>query len=235
MINLRCIHRHTIDEHPACFVKGLVKGEAKREEQPWYVRDGFKIGYLDIETDGLRADFSTMLTWCVKEKGGKVHHDAITKEELFNGKTDQRITQSLIDKMREFKIIVTYYGTGFDLPFVRTKALRYNMDFPAYDIYTEYTKSGKEIIRIKPELIHWDIYYTVKSKMNLSRKSLDNACDYLGIKGKTPIDKDVWRLAKYGDKSALKEVLVHNKADVEILEQLHDKLVKFAKWERKGM
>lgn len=234
MTNLRCIHRHTIDEHPACFVNGLVKGKVS-EEDPWFVREGFKIGYLDIETDGLKADFSTMLTWCIKEKGGKIYSDSITKEELFDGKADKRIVKSLIDKMKEYKIIVTYFGSVFDIPYIRTKALHYNMEFPAYIVYTEYTKSGKEIIRTKPELIHWDIYYTVKAKLNLSRKSLDNACDYLGIVGKTPIDKDVWRKAKYGDKDAIKEVLVHNRGDVKILEELHNKLVKFAKWERKGI
>jgi uncharacterized protein YprB with RNaseH-like and TPR domain len=69
----------------------------------------------------------------------------------------------------------------------------------------------------------------------LSRNSLDNACDYLGIKGKTPIDKNTWRAAKYGDPKALKEVLEHNKGDVVILEKLHNKLEFSRKWIRKSI
>lgn len=233
---IRCIHRHTIEEHPSCFAKGLVK-ESDKSSLPWFMRDGSKVGYLDIETDGLRADFSTMLSWCIKEKGGKVFSDVITKKELFEETIDpdKRLIKSIVDEMKKYKIIVTYYGTRFDIPYIRTKALRYGINFPSYEIFTDLTKKGTEVIRIKPELIHWDIFYTVKQKLNLSSKSLDNTCDYLGISGKTPLDKNVWRKAKYGNKEALKEVLVHNKGDVEILEQLHDKLISFAKWEKKGI
>jgi len=214
---LRCEHRHTIDEHPGCFASGMVK-ESKKEPELWYQDLGMKIGYLDIETDGLVADFNTMLTWCIKDKGGKVYHDEVTKEDLFNGTTDQRIVKSCIEKLREYKIICTYYGTGFDIPFLRAKALRYDLDFPEYG-----------------DLYHFDIYYTVRSKLCISRKSLDNACDYLGIVGKTKIDKDVWRKAKYGDKQAIKGVLEHNIGDVEILEILHDKLTGFRKWIKRSV
>lgn len=208
-----CEHSHTIEDHPKCFSEGKVIDRRKDKTLPWYNEDGMRIGYLDIESDGLKADFSTMLTWCVKEKGGSVAFDKVTKKELFDGKSDKRIVESLVYEMRKYKIIIGYFSTGFDIPFVRTKALHYGLDFPSYG-----------------ELYHWDLYYTVKSKLNLSRKSLDNACDYLGIKGKTPIDKDVWRKAKYGDPSALEEVLQHNVGDVNITELLHDKISFTRKW-----
>jgi uncharacterized protein YprB with RNaseH-like and TPR domain len=233
----RCIHRHTIEEHPSCFVQGLIKGvvyteivvndalvatikspEVQKVKIPWYQEPGFKVGYLDIESDGLRTDFSTMLTWSIKDKGGPVYHDSVTRQELFDLQYDERIVKSLIDKLREYKIIVTYYGTGFDIPFIRTKALHYGIEFPSY-----------------ADLTHFDIYYTVKSKLNLSRKSLDNACDYLGIVGKTPLDKEVWRRAKYGDPGALAKVLEHNVADVAILEELHQKMEPFAKWMKRSL
>ena len=92
------------------------------------------------------------------------------------------------------------------------------MDFPKYgDIY------------------HWDMYYTVRSKINIARKSLDSACDYLNIKGKTPIDKSAWRKAKYGDSKALDEVLRHNRGDVIILEKLHNKIAFTRKWMRRSI
>lgn len=222
-LELRCIHRHSIETHPSCFAAGEVDEKqldkiAKKRGLLWYQLPQYKIGYLDIETDGLFADFNTMLTWCIKTKDGRVYHDSITKEELFNGTTDRRIVHSIINKMKEYKIICTYYGTNFDLPFVRAKSLRYGLDFPGYG-----------------ELYHFDIYYTVKSKLCLSRKSLDNTCDYLGIDGKTKIDKDIWRKAKYGDREALRGVLEHNIGDVEILEQLHNKLSSFRKWIKRSI
>jgi len=225
---LRCTHRHTVDEHPACFFEGnvVVKDLKNQEEHPWFQNPGTRIGYLDIETDNLKADFGTMLTWCIKEKGGKVYYDTVTKRELFEGDSDRRIVQSIVDEMRKYNIIVGYYSTGFDLPFVRAKALHYGIDFPGFEY------NGKTFV---PELYHFDLYYTVKSKLCISRKSLDAACDYLNISGKTPISKDAWRRAKYGDPEALNTVLEHNVGDVEILEKLHDKMTTFSKWTKRGV
>jgi uncharacterized protein YprB with RNaseH-like and TPR domain len=223
---LRCVHRQDIKHHPACFAKGLIKGVtfaddrewSKTTGQEWYSFPEYKLGYLDIETDGLTADFGTMLTWCIKDKGGDIHSSVVTKKELFDDKGDQRLVEDLIKKLWEYKIIITYYGTGFDLPFVRTKALRYGFKFPGYG-----------------DIFHWDMYYTVKNKLCLSRNSLANVCDYLGIYGKTEINKDVWRRAKYGDTNALKQVLEHNKGDVIILERLHDELEFSRKWIKKSI
>jgi len=77
---------------------------------------------------------------------------------------------------RIIKFLVGYYSTRMDLPYMRAKALHYGLEFPGVG-----------------ELYHWDLYYTVRYKLGLSRNSLANACDWLGIEGKTPIDKSVWR------------------------------------------
>jgi len=228
---VRCIHRHTIDEHPNCFGEGLVIDTRPEEEQkalPWFKQPGLRIGYLDIESDGLRVDFATMLSWAIKEKNGPVVTDAVTKKELFKGTKDLRIIKSCINEMRKYDVIVTYYGTSFDLTFLRAKALHYNIDnFP------QYVFDGKKMV---PELIHFDLYYTCKSKLaSLSSKRLENVCYYLGIVGKTPLDKAVWVEAKYGDKEALKQVVEHNIGDVVILEELHNRLTAFGAWNKKGV
>ena len=229
---LRCVHRHTIKEHPACFAQGRVKDnqplelntdmvrilEGKKNKKVrdltlWYQKPGTRIGYLDIESDGLKADFSTMLTWCIKEKDGPIAYDVIQKRDLFRGIADRKIVQSIVDEISKYNIIVTYFGKVFDIPYIRTKAIHYGIDFPAYQ-----------------EIAVWDLYFAVKSKLNLSRKSLDNVCDYFGIVGKTPLDKDTWRIAKYGDPEAIQKVLVHNMGDVSITEELHNKMNPFMKW-----
>jgi uncharacterized protein YprB with RNaseH-like and TPR domain len=224
-----CTHRHYWPDHKSCFAQGRIKGIEKidyLDEKsfikatglPWYVYEKNKIGFLDIESDGLKADFSTMLTWCIKEKDGVIYHDEITKEELFEGKSDERIVKSCIETMKKFRIICGYYSTNFDIPWLRAKALHFNVPFPSYG-----------------DLYHFDLYYLVKSKLCISRKSLDSACDYLGIKGKTPIDKDVWRKAKYGDPKSIKLVLAHNMGDVKITEALYKRLIDSSKWTRRSI
>jgi DNA polymerase elongation subunit (family B) len=189
---LRCGHRHDINHHPGCFHAGNINQEQalkvyEENGKPWYHLDGLKIGYLDIESGGLKPDFDPMLSWCIKTKEGDVAYDVITRQELFDNGVDgdKRIVESLAKEMLKYKIIVTYYGSGFDIPLIRTKAMRHNIYFPAY-INEEYKKrDGSITVRSVPELFHFDLYYLVKSKMLLSRYSLDNVCDFLGIEGKT--------------------------------------------------
>lgn len=239
--DLVCVHGHTFKRHPACFAKGKVriskkKKEAQQPEQKtWYKEEKLTVAYLDIESDGLKADFSTMLSWCIKPRDGKVVSDAITKEELFNGDTDRRIVRSCIDEMLKYDIIVTYYGTGFDIPFLRAKALHYGMEFPDFTVSSSTTKTGTTTYKSEPIIYHFDLYFIVKSKFCISSKSLDNICDWLGIDGKTPLEKNVWRRGKYGDPQAIALILVHNKMDCVILEKLHKRIESLSKWIKKGL
>lgn len=220
---LRCTHRHTIKTHPACFANGNIKWPDDRTFErysgnPWFTFPEYKIGYFDIEVDNLKADFGTVLTWAIKDKGGEVFVDSITRDELLSDDCDRRVVESFVNKMNEYKIIVGYYSTMFDLPFMRSKALHYRIPFPEFG-----------------DIFHWDIYYTVRSKFNLSRKSLESACDYFGIKGKTPIEREVWRRAKYGHPDAISTVIDHNIADVVITEELHDLISFSRKWNRRSI
>jgi uncharacterized protein YprB with RNaseH-like and TPR domain len=221
--DVRCNHRHTFDEHPNCFAEGNVNVTIRTDREwervtrtPWWTFPEHNFCYVDIETDGFKPDFSTMLCWAVKAKDGDTKYSVIKKKELFTTiNVDKRLTQNLVDELRNHKIWVSYYGTGFDLPYIRAKALHYGIDFPEFGTY-----------------YHHDMYYTVRNKFHLSRNSLDNACDYFGIEGKTPISKEAWRRAKYGNEEAMGLVLEHNVADVEILELLHGKMVPWRKWIR---
>ena len=169
------------------------------------------IGYLDIETTGLKANVDIMLSWAIKTRDkDEVVSDVIKKSEVFSGKYDYRIVKSLIKALGNYDIIMTYYGTRFDVPFMRTRALDHGLPFPKFR-----------------SLSHKDIYYLVRSKLQLTRSSLKTATEFLGIQGKTNLDPRVWRDARYGDAKALKYVFDHNVADVEILEDLHKKIEEY--------
>lgn len=195
----RCKHRHRYIEHPNCFIK-----ETNKE---------IKIGYLDIETTDLVADIGIMLTWVIKTKGKNQYYcGRIKKEEIFNEEFDKRICKDLIDALDNYDVIITYYGTKFDIPFMRTRCLAWNLPFVTFGY-----------------LKHKDVYYMVKRLLKLHRSSLEAATKFFGIHGKDHVEVDVWRKARYGNKSALDYVFNHNVKDVEILEALHEKLEAYDK------
>tara|TARA_R100000664_G_C2756038_1_gene143832 strand:+ start:2141 stop:2863 length:723 start_codon:yes stop_codon:yes gene_type:complete len=167
-----------------------------------------KLGYLDIETTSLKANVGIMLSWAIKKRDtNDISSALITKEEIFDGDYDNRIVEQLCEELNNYDTIFTYYGTRFDIPFIRTRAIDNNIRFPMYR-----------------EVTHKDLYYHVRSKLRLSSNSLKTATEFMGIRGKTKLDPRVWRNAAYGDQKSLETVLHHNIADVAILERLHKKI-----------
>jgi uncharacterized protein YprB with RNaseH-like and TPR domain len=170
--------------------------------------------YFDIEASNLDADFGIMLSWAIKPSDSKVViGDVLTPTDVKRGYEDKRIVQSAIDALGQFDRVVTYYGTGFDLPFLRARALIVGVEFPTFGT-----------------LKHKDLYYTVKSKFKLSSRRLENACRHLiGQTDKTRIDAKYWRNGVRGDPKSLKYIYEHNRYDVLDLEKLYDKIISFGK------
>jgi len=195
----RCKHRHMYYEHPACFLREL-------NLKP-------RIGYLDIETSNLKANIGIMLSYCIKDGDSKkIYSGVIKKSELMDGTLDKRLVEDCINDMWKFDKIVTYYGTRFDVPFLRTRALFWDVEFPKYS-----------------QINHKDCYYMVRNKMCLHSNRLENACRLMGIKGKTHVDWNYWIRALTGDEKSLKYILDHNKKDVIILEKLYNKLLQYVR------
>ena len=195
--NGRCKHRHLYSEHPACFRKEVLEKNGDIVE-----------GYLDIETTGFEANYHHILTYVIKVKGkDKYYTGRITKADLETGEFDKRVCEKLIDDLSHFDIIYTYYGTGFDIPFMRSRCMCHGLTFPEYGT-----------------LQHKDIYYVTKRLLKLNRNSLAAATRFLGIDGKNHVLGKEWMLARIGDKSSLDYVMKHNIIDCDILEKLHERL-----------
>jgi len=195
LMTRRCRHGHRYIEHPACYIK----------------EQGYEkvIGYFDIETSNLNADFGIMYSYAFKVDGEDTYYcSRVTKDELRNGTLDKRLVKDCIKDMMKFDVIITYYGTRFDIPYLRSRALYYNYDiFPMYG----YIK-------------HIDVYSMVKNKLKMHNGRLESACRFLGIEGKTHLDSRYWVRAMTGDEQALEYILEHNKKDVEITEKLYKRL-----------
>ena len=196
----RCVHRHTYLEHPFCF-----------EEE-----NMGRLGFLDIEATNLKADFGIVLSYCIKDAHSpRIYGRHITRTEVQHKdkQYDKDILMDCIRDIRRFDRIVTYFGTSYDCPFLRTRALRWNLPYPLYG-----------------EIKHFDLFYLAKSKLNLHRKSLEVVTKWLGIEGKNHIDWEVWLDATFRqDKKSLEEIFDHNKRDVIILEQAYNKLINYSK------
>jgi uncharacterized protein YprB with RNaseH-like and TPR domain len=195
----RCKHGHTYAEHPACYLK---------EKE-----DTVKVGYIDIESSQLKGNFGIMISYAIKERGSDtIYSNTITKKDIDGEILDRDLVKHCVKDMKKFDILMGYYSTRFDIPFIRTRAMYWGIDFPMYG-----------------ELKHKDIWYMVRNKMNLHSNRLEVACRHLGIEGKTHLDGSQWTLATAGNKKALEYVLDHNKKDVIILEKLHNRIKEFVR------
>ena len=194
----RCKHSHTYINHYDCYLEDNPNKE--------------RVGFLDIETHGFKSDKGIMLTYCIKEMGkNKIYSDYITKKDL-STHLDKRIVKNLVRDLANFDRIIGYYSSGFDVKFIRGRAVALGIDFPEYG-----TK------------IHNDLYYIIRGKFGLSRNSLENACRYLlGETQKTHFDFGIWFKAIQGDAKSIKMILDHNKKDVLDTEALWKKVVNFS-------
>lgn len=168
-----------------------------------------RILFYDIETTHLKADFGTMIAFGYKwSDEDEAHVLSITD---YRGYTkdltdDSKLVAAAAKLMQEADMWVTYYGKGFDNKFINAKMLEHSLP-------------------ILPNTPHVDLFFTVKSNLALSRKSLANVAEYLEFQHhKTPVAGRIWRKAMVGNKEAIKYVVDHCESDVYLLEEAYLKL-----------
>jgi uncharacterized protein YprB with RNaseH-like and TPR domain len=172
-----------------------------------------RVGFLDIESSGLTASFGFMMCYCIKRENGSVIKRCITPEELRSKTVDKRLVKQLLEDLKQFDRIVTYYGSRFDIPFIRTRAIKWNLEFPHYE-----------------SLYHTDCYYIIRHRMKLHSNRLQTACDFFDIPSKGhKFNPEVWQRCQWGDPKALKFAIVHNVEDVVSTELLYHKVKEFVK------
>lgn len=196
-----CKHRQPYQQHPRCF-------EREIGHDP-------KIGILDIETTwGFNADYGFMLCYALKVyHEDRIYSSVISKRDIVRFEYDERIVKNLVRDLKNFDVLITYNGTRFDIPYARTRALKYKYDFPKYG-----------------SIKHIDLYYSVKFKMKIRPNTLENACSLLGITGKNHVDREIWLKASQGHVKSLDYVYKHCLRDVgRCTERLYDRLMDYAR------
>ena len=200
----RCEHRHLLIEHQNCIPKPITR-----------------LGHLDIETSNLDADYGFIISWCILDDDtDEIIHDEITKADIDkakDGDEDKRVVGTLVTALKTFDHVTTFYGSNFDIPYIRTRALITGQDFP--EIGTMY---------------HTDVYFWAKFKLKLSRNGQDQVCrTILHATEKTRVDGSVWRQAARGNKKAIGYILDHNERDVRDLKRIYHKLMPYVRGTRR--
>jgi len=197
----RCKHSHTYAEHPACWWK-------EQNKKP-------KIGYIDIETSNLDANYGIIITYCILNNDtNEIIENTIDINDIRKGDFDKYLCKQLIKDILKFDVLKGYWSTGFDIPYIRSRCLKWKLDFPFYK-----------------SIEHKDIYYMVKRLLKINSNSLETATKFLGIKGKNHVQGDQWMMALMCDgekqQKAMNYILEHNRKDVKILKELDSKLQEY--------
>ena len=198
MFNHRCRHNHRYLEHQQCFIDAGDKVGCSTRE---------RIGFFDIETSGLNADFAFIFSYAIRGDDGKLHGRTLRPEEIQKSQFDKNLVAEMCADLRRFDRVVVHYGGDrrFDLPFSRTRAIKHGADFPLYK-----------------EVMVSDTWLMSKNKLKLRSNRLAVICEFFGIKAKEhPLNPDVWQKACAGDKKALAFIWVHNVEDIDSMKKVY--------------
>ena len=204
--SFKCRHGHTGLSHAKCYERG--------ESAPVEV-----VGFADIEASNLNATFGIIYTYCIKTLDGPLIKRAIQLEDLHRGVFDRELVRQFIEDTKKFDRLIFHYGNDrrFDLPFLRTRAEYWRLDFPGWkDLYVS------------------DSYPILRNKFRLHSNRLETACQFFGIPAKEhKLNPDIWLEMVTGNpkkmKHALDYILKHNIEDVESLEALWKRINRYSK------
>lgn len=173
---------------------------------------------LDLETTDLDADRAAILccSYESSEKPGKVR--TIRQDETnplwrkgVRG-DDKELVKQVNGLIRAHDVIVAHNGSRFDIPMLRTRALRWGL------------APLKEVKLVDPCTIAW-------RKFKLRSNSLGRIADYVGIKDKkTPLDMSIWAdVMLNGSPAGMNKIVEHCEADIRVLRGVLDFVKPFIK------
>lgn len=202
-LKFRCEHGHNGIGHKNCFdvANNIVE----------------RIGFFDIEAEDLNADYGVMFSYCILDQNNKLYSDMLTLADIqkykstkrdIEPKEDSRILQSLIRDLGNFDRVIGHYSCGYDLPFIRTRAVICDIPFPEYGT-----------------LYQSDTWVILKKKFKLSRNSLMNgALKLVGATRKDHLSLSVKHGVLRGEEWAKKITHDHCYKDVLDTRDLYNKI-----------
>lgn len=155
--------------------------------------------FVDIESTGLKGDYSSTLVVSVKPYHGKPVSFVVKQPG-----NDQKLVREAKEMLEKADCWVTYYGKMFDVPFLNTRLLKWGFD----------------PIEKRP---HIDMYFVLKSNIVTGRRSQSHLLLWLGTKEqKMGVSADVWAQIS-SEPHNLETMRKRCESDVAGLEGLYDK------------
>ena len=168
-----------------------------------------KICMVDIETTGFDANFGRVLCVSFKPLGEKPFTiSQLDWPDRFKTHPwdDGLVVAKAMDIIKQYDVIVTYYGKRFDIPFLRSRLF----------------KAGKSKQRDPMMKFHLDLYFYAKFQLSLSRRSMENVGRLLDCKSpKVHPGPNIWLEAGGGNKKAFSEIHKRCEGDVILLEDIY--------------
>jgi hypothetical protein len=121
-------------------------------------------------------------------------------------RSDIPLLKHFIEIHNSADMVVTWFGKGFDYKWLQSKAFEYNLPYLA-------------------PVPHVDLCYTAKAHFKAGGNSLKNISELGGFTGKkTPVDSYNWRRAAVGYAPAIRKVIAHCKADIEMTTEAYERM-----------
>lgn len=176
--------------------------------RPEHIFNSGKPGRFAPRPAGFCADLAYILVFGYKFLGD-AHARSITatkKDFKSDPLTDNSILADIYAVMSEADVIVSWYGEGHDYPFIISRLAQ-----AGYYLDTE--------------IRHVDLFKVASKKLRLSSNRLNNVSKFFGQEPKMDIDKKTWADCWSGNYEALQHMADYCRQDVEVLEQVYNKLL----------
>jgi len=173
-----------------------------KPREHWRLFDAFRrrVLYLDIETTGMSARDGHVTVVGLYRNGrmtSLVHGETLTEDRLH-------------EELDQTDLLVTFFGSGFDIPYLQAKFPRLDFRKPHFDLCIAARRLG---LRGGLKLIEQEL-------------GIDRDQDVIGLDGWEAVH--LWHQWKGGDQAALDLLLRYNLADTRNLsplaEQLYERL-----------
>jgi hypothetical protein len=187
---------------------------------------GARILLVDIETSPVRAYVWSlwkqnvyldqiisnwfMLSWSAKWLGEEeIYSNVLTSREAVE-ENDLRIVKDLWKLLDEADVVVGHNSNQFDIPKMNSRFVVNGLVPPS-----PYKMVDTKIIS--------------KNQFGFSSNKLQALAELFGIEGKFDTDFKLWDSCMWGDEKALLEMMLYNRQDVVVLENVYLKLRPYAK------
>lgn len=171
--------------------------------------------FLDIETTSRTADMGHITAiGLIKDGEKKIRFVETPKEEA-------DALEWLKKEIEDCELIITWYGSGFDIPFLLTRAILLGVD-----------------LSVLMTIECLDLCEFFKEKFSMAKYSLEEVSKSFGIERKK---KSNWKnmpslylQAISGNEEAKKEIIEHCEDDLRSLKEIYEKVEKYVEAWRNG-